>query len=276
MRCDGVPYKVESMMYLLAPYFMMRRSDACNAISVYIPYEPIKHYISEKRKEGFNTSAMVLVLSAYLRTLAHHPAMNRFVANKRIYSRKGVWVGMVVQRAKDAQETMGKFQFDLHDTIYDVNRKVTEFVETNRNEQANPLDAIMPKLLKLSWLMPPAMAIARFADKHGLLPASLIAASPFHCSMVMSNLASIRTNHIHHHIYDFGTVGQTMTIGVNENRAVEKNGQIVLERMMPLGIVCDERLADGQEYARFFTEMKHYLAHPELMEVPPETVITDF
>jgi len=276
MRSDGIPYKVESMMYLLAPYFMTRRSDACNSISVYIPYEPIKHYISEKRKEGFNTSVMVLVLAAYLRALTQHPAMNRFVVNKRIYSRKGVWIGMVVQRAKDAQETMGKFQFDLHDTIYDVNRKATEFVETNRNEQANALDAIMPKLLKLSWLLPAATAILRFADLHGLIPAKLLEASPFHCTMVMSNLASIRINHIHHHIYDFGTVGQVITIGINENHTAEKNGEIVLERMMPLGIVCDERLACGQEYARFFTEMKHYLAHPELLEAPPETVLTDF
>lgn len=276
MRCDGIPYSSRSMLYTLAPYFMIRRSDACNAITVHIPYEPIRRYMIEKRRAGLSTSAMTLILAAYLRALGQFPALNRFVVNKRIYSRKGVWVGMVVQRARDAQETFSKFQFDLHDTLFDVNRRVEAYVTANRSENANELDALMPKLLKFSWLLPPVIALLRFADQRGWLPRAIIEASPFHCSMVMSNLASIRTNHIHHHIYDFGTVGQIVTIGLTENIPYEVGGEIKLDKTIPLGIVCDERLCSGQDYARFFATVKHYLANPEELETPPASVTTDF
>ncbi|MBQ7799044.1 MAG: 2-oxo acid dehydrogenase subunit E2 [Oscillospiraceae bacterium] len=275
-RKDGKRFKGTDMMYTIAPHIMDKRCDACNSLTVYIPYEPMHDYIVKKRAEGIRMSHMSLIISAYVRTVAKFPAVNRFVVNKRIYSRNDLIVAMVVQRAVDAQSTMAKLSFELTDTIFDVNDKINSFIDANRQEDSNKTDDIMRKLTKFAFLLGPVVSLLKWLDKHGLLPKAVIDASPFHTSMVISNLASIRTNHIFHHIYDFGTVGQIITLGNSELRPTTKKGEVVFERNMPLGVVCDERIASGGYYAKCFHEMERYLANPELLEAPPEVVNTDF
>ena len=275
-RKDGKRFKGADMMYTIAPYIMDKRCDACNSVTVHIPYDPMHEYIIKKRAEGHKMSHLALVIAAYVRTVAKYPALNRFVVNRKIYSRNELIVAMVVQRAVGAEGTMGKLSFDLNDTVFDVNDKINKYIDDNRQEDSNKTDALMHKLTALSFLLGPAVAIIKWADKHGLLPKAIINASPFHASMVISNLASIRTNHIFHHIYDFGTVGQIITIGNSENRPVFKDGEIKLQKNMPLGVVCDERIASGSYYAKCFHEMQRLLNNPELMEEPPAEVNTDF
>ncbi len=82
-------------------------------------------------------------------------------------------------------------------------------------------------------------------DRHGLLPKSLIKASPFHTSMTISNLASIRTNHILHHVYEFGTTSILITLGNMREVPVRKGEEIVFERSLPMGVVMDERICSG-------------------------------
>ena len=114
------------------------------------------------------------------------------------------------------------------------------------------------------------MAILRFADRHGLLPRALVKASPFHASMLISNLASIRTNHIYHHVYEFGTTGVAIAMGNPREIPKTSKGEVVLERCIPLGIVMDERLASGHYFAQVFAYVKDLLRHPEKMETPLE------
>ena len=115
----------------------------------------------------------------------------------------------------------------------------------------------------------------KWADKHNLLPKSIIDASPFHCSLVFTNLASIRTNHIFHHCYDFGTTSMVLAAGNPRDVPHQRGGQVVLERCLPIGMVMDERICSGAHYARFFNDMKRFLEHPELLEIPPEEILFD-
>ena len=80
---------------------------------------------------------------------------------------------------------------------------------------------------------------------------AIIDASPFHTSMVVSNLASIRTNHIFHHIYDFGTCGQIITIGNSELRPKQKGKEIVFENdnLLASGVLMEAKSVedDGED-----------------------------
>ena len=59
-------------------------------------------------------------------------------------------------------------------------------------------------------------------------------------------------------------------------RRIEKNGETVEEKkIMPLGIVTDERIANGHYYGRCVRELNRYYKNPELLEVPPEQVVRD-
>lgn len=277
IRADGKRVKSVGNMYTIASYFMIDRSDACNATTVRLPYQPIHEYVIEARKKGVQLSYMAVIIAGMLRTMCTHPFLNRFIANKKVYARNEVAIGMVVLRnGENAEESMGKMKFKLTDTIFDVNDKINEFVSNNRHNDANETDKIMKTLTKIPGLLNIGTTIIRFADKHGLLPKAIIDASPFHCSFVITNLASIRTNHIFHHVYNFGTCGGIYAIGNLEDVPKMKNGEIILERQMPIGIMCDERIGDGHSYARAFATLQKYMKNPALLESPPDEIIVDF
>lgn len=276
-RADGKRVHNVEPMYAIVPYIMKYRYDSMNAITEYIPYRPMHDYIKAKRKEGHKFSHMTVLLAAYVRCVSEFPFLNRFVVNKKIYARNELCVSMVVLRPGDADGTMSKVYFDKTDTIYDVDRKINEFVSDNKaGEETNSTDKLMKVLLGIPGLVNLGVGVFKWMDKHGLLPKAIIDASPFHCSLVISNLASIRTNHIYHHLYEFGTSSLFITMGNSEDRPVyDKNGVVQLERHLPLGIVMDERICSGSYFARVFRRMSQYLNHPELLEVPPEKVVDD-
>lgn len=277
MRADGKKTKNVFPMYKVAAHIMNKRYDAMNMITLDIPLEPIRTYLNKKKKEGIYMSHMGLFIAAYLRTMCEFPHLNRFVVNKKIYSRTEIAVGMVVLKAGDINnETMSKMYFDLEDTSFDVHKRIEEFVDDNRQTGENGTDKIINALLSIPGLLTVGVGLFKLLDRYGLLPKAIIDVSPFHESLLISNLASIRTNHIYHHVYEFGTTSVGMTLGNLREVPKTKNGEIVLERCIPVGLVMDERIATGVYFAQAFRKFRDYLAHPEKLETPPETIILDY
>ena len=273
-RADGKRVKNADPMYTVAPFIMDKRYDSMNMIELDIPTEPIQKYINDKRKEGKNISHMAVILAAYIRTMAEFPSLNRFIVNKRIYARNEIAVGMVVlQGGKMDHGTMSKMYFDYDNTIDDVNNIINDYVAENRNNaENNSTEKLIKALLSLPGVLPIGVGIFKFLDKHGLLPKAIIDASPFHTSLVISNLASIRTNHIFHHVYEFGTTGILITMGNSREVPKRKGGEIIHEKCIPLGVVMDERICSGSYFALAFRKLKNYLADPALLESAPEVL----
>ena len=277
MRADGKRVKNVDPMYSLAPYFMRDRNDAQNMITVNVPYAPIHEYVLRARKAGHRMSHLAVVIAAYIRVAAKYPQLNRFVVNSRIYARNELTVGMVVLRPGASDPTMSKMKFDLADTVFTVNDRVNEYVEANdKAESRNSSDRIFRVLLSLSVLVRFGMAVLRLADRHGLLPKKIIDASPFHNSMTITNLASIRTNHIYHHVYNFGTTSMLVAMGNCVHTPKIERGELVVEKDLPLGVVMDERIATGSYYAKAFSELAACLKNPELLEKEPEEINADY
>ena len=277
MRADGKRLKHVDPMYTIAPHIMDKRYDAMNMITIDIPYEPVQNYLNSKRKEGTPMSHMAVLIAAYLRTCAKYPALNRFIMNKKVYARNHYAVSMVVLTpGTDGEETMSKMYFEPTDTIFDVNNKINEFVEKNRNApKENNMEKFMSAILSVPGLLTVGIGFLKMLDKIGLLPKSIIDLSPFHNSLVISNLISIRTNHIYHHVYEFGTTGILITMGNFREVPKRKGGEIVFEKTMPLGVVMDERICSGYYFAKAFRELQKYVKDPTLLEVPPEEVVKD-
>lgn len=272
MRADGKRVKNADPMYTVAAYIMNKRVDSMNMITIDVPVEPIQRYINDNRKEGKNISHMAVILSAYIRTLNEFPELNRFVVNKKIYQRNEIAVGMVVLKSGQVDHgTMSKMYFKPTDTIFDVNNTINNYVEENRvAAENNKTEKLIKVLLSLPGVLPIGVSIFKFMDKHGLLPKSIIDASPFHMTLGITNLASIRTNHIYHHCYEFGTTSVFMAMGNTREVPKRKGGEIVFEKCMPIGVTMDERIASGSYFALAFRKMRKYLSDPKLLELPPE------
>lgn len=276
-RGDGKRLKNVDPMYTVASFVMDKRYDAMNMITIDIPLEPMQEYLAAKRKEGVNISHMALVLAAYIRTVAEFPLLNRFIMNKRPYARNEMSVAMVVLKNGQLDNgTMSKMFFDLGNTVFEVNDIINKYVEENRvAAENNGTEKLIKFLLSLPGLLTFGVAVIKWLDRHNLLPKKVIDMSPFHNSLVISNLASIRTNHIYHHCYEFGTSSVFFTMGNSREVPKRKGKEIVFEKSMPLGVVMDERICSGSYFAHAFRKFSTYIKNPELLEIPPEKVIPD-
>ena len=276
MRKDGRRVRNADPMYDIIPYILKKRYDAMNMIELDIPVSPMQEDLNRKRKEGYNMSHLGVVLAAYLRAAAEFPLLNRFVVNKRIYARNEFAVGMVVLKPGEGEGTMSKMYFDVKNTIFDVHNIMNEYIETNRQSgDHNATDDIMKKLLAIPGLCNLGVGLFKLLDKYGLLPRKVIEASPFHISLGITNLASIRTNHIYHHLYEFGTTSVFVSLGNLREVPLRRQGGVVFERCLPMGIVTDERICSGSYFARVCQRIKQYLANPEVLETPPAVVNYD-
>lgn len=277
MRADGKKLRKIDPMYKVAPHIMSKRVDSMNMITIDIPYDPMHEYIMKKRKEGVRISHMSLVIAAYVRTMAEFPELNRFIVNKKVYARNEIAVGMVVLKSlEDHEGTMSKMYFEKTNTIFEINDIINKYVEENREApEKNSTEKIIKVLLSVPGLLRGGVNFLKFLDKHGLLPKFIINASPFHMTLGITNLASIRTNHIYHHCYEFGTTGVFMAMGITREIAVRKGGEITFVRSLPIGVTMDERICSGSYFASAFKALKKYLTNPELLELPPEKVVED-
>lgn len=274
-RPDGKKLKNLGVEYLVGAHVMAERSDAMNMITIDLPEAPMKEYLNRKRKEGKRYSHLSLILAAMVRAFAEYPQLNRFVVNKRIYARNEIAVGMVVLKGGkiDGVGTTSKMKFPPDATIDTINDIITEYIEKNRQEDdTNATDKLADFLCSVPGLLRVAANFIKWLDKHNWCPKAIIEASPFHCSIILTDLASIKTNSIHHHIYNFGTTSISLAMGNLREVPVRRKGEVTFERCLPLGIVTDDRIASGNILGLAFRKFQKYLLHPEVLENPPETI----
>ena len=267
MRPDGTRVKEASTIVSALPYVMPRRYDAQNFITEYADMEVLRRYIQEKRREGVHIPYMTLILAAYFKAYQENPKINRFIMNSKIYQRNHFCVSFVILKTRAdgrADETSIKVFFEDGDDIFSINRKIEEAVAQNQvAAHNNNTDKFANFLFAIPILPGLLFGLVKLMDRCGLLPRKIIDLSPFHTSLFITNLASINTNSIFHHCYEFGTTGVFVCMGkpVPNFLTGEYN-----KKIMPLGIVMDERICTGHEYALFWQTLRRYLKHPELTE----------
>ena len=279
-RYDGRRVKKLDPLALLMPYVMTTRTDSQNQFSEDFFSEPLDEYIKAKSADGINLTYMSILIACIMRVIAERPALNRFIMNKKIYTRNKIWISFVVQRSlrDDSAETTIKLAFDGTESILDVNKAVVDAVEkTTKKETSNDTD----KLAKIISLVPgPLMTFVfwmfKALDKLELLPKSIVEASPFHTTLFITNLKSLGINYIFHHVYEFGTTGLFIALGKERLKVVPgKDGVPESKKVVTLGVVTDERFCDGLYFARSIKLLKRYMANPALLETPLAKKVED-
>ena len=277
MRADGRRIKTLDPMFQIIPHLMTKRYDSQVSGETQINYTQIKKYINLKSKEGINISFMSVLIAAYLRMITHMPELNRFIMNRKIYARKDFWVSFVVLKKESTDdsnmETVAKIKFGLDETIFDVAKKINESIEENRKtETENTVDKLAKFFMSIPLLSRVVIDMLKFFDKIGILPKAFLDEIPFHTSLFITNMASINTGSVFHHVYDFGTTSVFISIGKPKFQS-KPSGEKIL--VIPLGVVADERICAGVTFARAYGHLTKYLANPELLETPPESITED-
>lgn len=263
------------------PYIMKDRNDGCNQFEDSIDISEAEKWIREKRSEGWKGMGMLhLFIASYVRTVAHCPGINRFVAGQKIYARNDIEVCFMVKRAMtlEAGETLVKIHCKPTDTVFDIYRKINEKVDEIKSDQGESgTEAVASALGKLPGIIFRfAIWLLRCADYIGILPQSLLEVSPFHGSMILTDLGSLGIGPIYHHIYNFGTLPVFLAFGA-KRRAYEldKSGTPIERKYIDYKVVTDERICDGFYYATAFKYLKYYMRKPSALEAAPEKVEED-
>ena len=183
---------------------------------------------------------------------------------------------MVVLKPGETEGTMNKMFFKPEMTIFEIQKVLDDYINTNRGSgKTNSTDRLMAFMLSIPGLARVGVNFIKFLDWLGWLPKAIIDASPFHCTMTITNLASIGTNYIFHHVYNFGTTSMIMAMGNTREDPVKRHGEIVFEKVIPIGLVMDERIAEGVQFAMACRKLQSILQNPEVLEQPPEEVKED-
>lgn len=269
MRPDGKRVKGLTPIVSIIPYIMPQRYDAQNTVTEYIDEEVIKTFIREKRRGGTRLNHMAVIMAAYYKAVLKNPKLNYFIMNSKIYERNHFCVSFVMLKKRPdgtPDETVLKIYLQPEDTIYTINERIQAAIAKNSEATyENKTDKFVSFLFAVPGLVRFVVWLARNLDKIGLLPRFVIDLSPFHTSLFITNLASIKTSFIHHHCYEFGTTSVFVCMGKPVPGYAAANMD---KKMMPLGVVMDERICTGYEYATFCNDFRHYLRHPEELEMP--------
>ena len=233
------------------------------------------------RVEGYKGIGILhFFIACHIRAISMLPGLNRFVVGRRIYARDNIEIVMTVKRelSIDATETTIKVVFEPTDTIFDVYRKFNEKIEeiktsdeTNGTEDFAETVSHFPR-----FLLRAAIGLLRVMDYFGWIPQSLLDVSPFHGSMIITDLGSLRLGPVYHHIYNFGTLPVFLAFGPKRHAyELDRNGNVVDRKYVDTKAVVDEGIVDGHYYAQYFQAFQYMFQHPEILEAPPTKVVED-
>ncbi len=279
-RSDGRKLRNVNPFFRVIPHLMPERNDAQVFFESQIDVEETHNVIRELRKEGYKVGFLHVVIAAIVRTISQRPKINRFVRGKKTYARNDISISFALKRNldDDGEETTVKVVFDPKDTLYDVVDKVNSTVEENKDENANNDTDKAAKFFNMlpNFILGFVMGLIKFLDNRGRLPKFLIKLSPFHSSVFVTDLGSLKIDPIYHHIYNFGTNSVFVAFGIKRKEHVVNNDmEIEKRKKMNLKIVADERIVDGFYFAKSLRLSEKYMENPRLLLDEPKAVFED-
>ena len=282
-RIDGRKIRTLAPMAQITAYFQVERNTCSNLFEESFEITNIDRYIRQKRREGYTDFGLThVLLAAYVRGIAKYPQLNRFINGQKVYSRgNDIQYCMVVKKTMsvDSPDTSIKVHLHPGDTAIDVYNKLNEALKKVKATQE--LDSNLDSLIMTLNLIPSVVLkfvvwLLKLLDYFGLLPKFLTELSPFHGSLFFTSMGSLGIPPIYHHLYDFGNLPCFGAFGCKRRATeVQEDGTLVQRKYVDMKFVLDERIVDGFYYATFFKYYRRLLAHPEVLDNPPETIEKD-
>lgn len=281
MAKEGRKIKSLEPMNMVSPFIMVNRMGSCNYFKDRIEITEAEKYIKKKRAEGLKGFGMLhLLLAAYVRTVSQRPGINRFIRGQRIYARNSIEIEMTIKKELrlDAPETciMAEYTPDATaDDVYHIFNGLVE--EYKKTDEESSFDSVAKILRYIPGILLKFLVyLLKTLDYFGLLPRFLTKVSPFHASFFITSMGSLGIPPIFHHLYDFGNLPVFLSYGAKyTENTVNSDGEVENRKYIDFTVSCDERICDGHYYASAFKYLKSLMAHPDVLDNPPENIVED-
>ena len=279
-RKDGRLIRTLPPLNAMIPFIMKVKSESSNFFADSVEISETERYLRGKRINGYpGMGYLHLFVAAYVRVVSQYPAINRFVSGQRVYARRNIEYNMVVKKEMKAEspETSLSIIFSPADTIDDVYRKLNAEIDKIKGGDDTDADDISAALMKLPRLLLKFVVwFLNLLDYFGLLPKVILKASPFHGSVIITDLGSIGLPTIFHHVYDFGNMPLFVSFGAKYKKYEPlKDGSVVKRKYIDYTLVMDERICDGFYFSQVYRMFKSILKDPETLNEPPDMVVED-
>ena len=274
-RRDAALVRHTDSMHYIMPLMYPNRCDNEAFVSEQIDLTRANAYLAEKNADNpeYRYNLFQLIVTALLKTITLRPKMNYFIANYNMYERNEVSAAFTIKKifADNGGEALAFLHSkptDTLDTVHDEIYRQVSFCREDGNK--DPSTESMDMLQKLPLFLKKWIGRgARFLDRRGWMPKSVVATDPYQSSCVIANLGSIKLHSGYHHLTNWGTTSVMCIIGEKKPRPFyDELGNMEMRDSVDLGLTIDERVADGYYYSKTIRLLRHLLENPELLETP--------
>ena len=273
-RRDGTRLtNIDSMHYIM-PLMYPNRCDNEAFISETVDLTRAMAYLEGRNAASpeYRYNVFQLIVTAVLKTITLRPQLNRFYANYGLYQRNEVSAAFTIKKvfADESDEGLAFIHSKPTDTLDSIHDEINRQVHYVRHEGKDQSTESMDFLQKVPFKKLLGVG-ARFLDRHGWMPQSVIATDPFQSSVVLANLGSIKLHAGYHHLTNWGTTSVFVVIGeIKPRKLFDENGVEAFRQSVDLGLTVDERISDGFYCSRAVQLLRMLLEHPDLLERPLE------
>ncbi|MDO4572399.1 MAG: 2-oxo acid dehydrogenase subunit E2 [Clostridia bacterium] len=282
-RPDGKLVRDLDSLHMFSPIMLPNRADNEAFIEEQIEIANIERYIEEKNAQNpeHKYTLFHVIMAALARTIQMRPRMNRFIIGDLYYDRNDISFSLIAKKAfSDTGEesiVILKYDPDADKPCIDVLKdKLCNFVYSMRKENTtdNTTDIIdtLARLPRFARRM--VIAFLRHRDERKQMPFGLGEEDPYHSTVFLSNLGSIKLNAGYHHLTNWGTNSVFVVVGAKHMVPFyDDKGNVEMRPALNLGITLDERIADGYYYARTVRLLRQLLEQPALLDIPAKEVL---
>jgi pyruvate/2-oxoglutarate dehydrogenase complex dihydrolipoamide acyltransferase (E2) component len=277
-RRDGKRIKVSAMAKLMT--YIKNREEAYVYINRKFDVTELVKYMKKKKEKNPDLTYFHAFSMAISKVIYNRPRLNYFIINNNCYERNDVILSFVARVTFDdgGKEVMSLIKIDEDDTIDDISKKIKDKVNSFRKDKnQTSTDDSMDLLGKLpNWTLKFIVApVAKWMDRHDLLPKSLTSDLIYNSTVILVNLGSIKCGAIHHHLLDFGTNGIIFTMGEIHKEPMVINDKVEIRDVVEFGITLDERIADGVYFFKSVNLLDYILSNPKMLEEKANEIIKE-
>ena len=257
-------------------YLWPKRTDCEVYINDKVDATELLKYLERKNAEHpeYKTTIFHAAITAMARMVKERPLMNRFIQGYRIYERDEITISFVAKRrfADGSDEALMVLVPKDGDNLDSISRKIVGDVRETRKSETSTggVDALLDKLARLPRLVLMVIVrVVRWLDFWGINPKALTEGDPNYTTILTSNLGSIKTPSVYHHLNNYGTNSIMITVGtLHKEEILMSDGTKEIRDVVDYGATLDERIADGFYFARSLKLIKHIFDHPEMLDQP--------
>ena len=179
-RKDGTKLKNIHAMHFVMPLMYPNRCDNEAFLSERIDLTNLNAYLQQKNASDpvYKYNLFQIMVTAMLKVITLRPKMNRFIANQTMYQRNEISAAFTVKKifSDNGAEALAQIRSKGSDTIDTIHDEIYRQVSVCRSDK---VDAGTQSLNAVAstpgFLVKLVGAAARFLDRHGWMPQSVIA-----------------------------------------------------------------------------------------------------